>query len=548
MAPADHRLLCGALIGAVLFFLSLTHLWPLVDFPCFPAGDAWRGQAEALCQRQGIAIPHSGAARQLWVDVAALDYLERRFGQPATQQLVRDGLPLVAHRVTLKAGGAADSVVVLLGEGGRIVGWERTLQEDTAGAALTPAAAEELARAALGESPGGAQGFTLVERSASERPARRDHRLVFERAHVDAAGLRESREVVVAGRLVAKSWGSVVVPADEQRAARARQAPSSGLQVLGEAGLALGGLGALWVFLARLPRGQVRLGPPARWAAVAWALLMVVNLLQQARLFERWDPLWPGWLADGYRLLSWSLDDLTVVLPLFVFLAAADALDRELPGANQRGATLWKLGRGQLRDPGVALASLRGFAVGCLCGGVLAAGVLLLRAAGARVGLQPRDFFFYPLNSALPLLTTMCFFAHIALFEELGYRFFAGTWLERLTRRRWLAIAAPALVYGAMHSAFGFLPPCEPFWARPLLLTLVGAVWGWAFFRYDALTVVLSHFTADLFIFNWPALASGQTALVAGAALTILVPLLPGLLWLLWPPRRPPAGAPAGPV
>jgi hypothetical protein len=537
MVASDHRLLWGALIGAALFFLSLTSMWPLVDFPCFISGDAWRGQAEALCQRQGIAIPQAGAARQLWVDVPAIDYLERRFGQPATQQLIREGLPVIAHRVTLKAGGIADSAVVMIGADGRVIGWERTLQEDAAGAALPPAAAEELARAALCESPGGADGFTVVERSSSERPARRDHRLVFERRRAGSEGLRESRELVVAGRLVAKSWGTVVVPADEQRAARSRLAPSNGLQVLGEAGLTLGGLGALWVFLARLPRGGVRLGPPARWAAVLWALLMVVNLLQRARLFERWDPLWPGWLADGYRLLSWSLDDLTVVLPLFVFLAAADALDRELPLALQRGTTLWRLGRGELRDPGVAQASLRGFAVGCLCGGVLAAGVLLLRLGGARVGLQPRDFFFYPLNSAAPLLTTLCFFAHIALFEELGYRFFAGSWLERLTRRRWLAIALPALVYGAMHSMFGFLPPCEPFWARPLLLALVGAVWGWAFFRYDALTVVLSHFTADLFIFNWPALASGQPALVAGAAATILVPLLPGLLWLLWPVR-----------
>jgi hypothetical protein len=542
MAATDHRLLVGALIGAVLFFLSLTSIWPLVDFPCFVAGDAWRGQAEALCQRQGIGIPHCDAARQLWVDVAAIDYLERRFGQGATQQLIRDGLPVIAHRVTLKRGGVADSAVVMIGADGRVIGWERTLQEDDAGAALPSAAAEELARAALSESPGGAAGFAVVERTASERPARRDHRLVFERPHAGADGLRESREVVVAGRLVTKSWGTVVVPADEQRSARSRLAPVNGLQVLGEAGLTLGGLAALWVFLARLPAGGVRLGPPARWAAVLWALLMVVNLLQQARLFERWDPLWPGWLADGYRLLSWSLDDLTVVLPLFVFLAAADALDRELPPGQQRGATLWRLGRGDLRDRGVALASLRGFAVGCLCGGVLAAGVLVLRQCGARVGLQPRDFFFYPLNSAAPLLTTLCFFAHIALFEELGYRYFAGSWLERLTRRRWIAIAVPALVYGAMHAVFGFLPPCEPFWARPLLLALVGAVWGWAFFRFDALTVVLSHFTADLFIFNWPALASGQPALVAGAAATILVPLVPGLLWLLWPPR-PAAGA-----
>ena len=72
-----------------------------------------------------------------------------------------------------------------------------------------------------------------------------------------------------------------------------------------------------------------------------------------------------------------------------------------------------------------------------------------------------------------------------------------------------------------------FLPPAEPFWGRAVVMTLVGCVWGWAFLRYDALTVVLSHYTADLFVFNWPRLASGEAGPVTGASLTLLVPLIP---------------------
>jgi predicted membrane metal-binding protein len=63
-------------------------------------------------------------------------------------------------------------------------------------------------------------------------------------------------------------------------------------------------------------------------------------------------------------------------------------------------------------------------------------------------------------------------------------------------------------------------------------MTLVGCVWGWAFLRYDALTVVISHLTADLFIFNWPRLASGDPGIQLSAALTILLPAF-GLLRLL---------------
>ncbi len=88
----------------------------------------------------------------------------------------------------------------------------------------------------------------------------------------------------------------------------------------------------------------------------------------------------------------------------------------------------------------------------------------------------------------------------------------------------------PAAVYGLMHTQWDFLPPVDPLWARPLALGIVGCVWGWAFFRYDALTVVLSHFAADLFIFNWPNLASGDPWRIAGAAATIAVPLAPAAI------------------
>ena len=86
------------------------------------------------------------------------------------------------------------------------------------------------------------------------------------------------------------------------------------------------------------------------------------------------------------------------------------------------------------------------------------------------------------------------------------------------------------MVYGLTHTTLGFLPPAEPFWGRALVMTLVGCVWGWAFFRYDALTVVLSHLTCDLFIFSWPRLASGEPALIAGAIVTVALPLVPAVI------------------
>jgi hypothetical protein len=400
----------------------------------------------------------------------------------------------------------------------------------------------------------------VVERSWKRYPNRVDHRFAFERnwnarppvsgrddEDEEAGGpaLRERLDVVVAGDRVTKAWRTVVLPGAAERAQRERQAPREGLEALGFALLSLGGIAAFTVALRRLAAGGIRLGPPAKLTVVVGLLLLAVHTLQQPVLFERWDPLWPRWIAELRDLAYDLIDDLAALLMLFFFLLAGDALDRQprLDGsAPGRAASLWALGRGELRDPAVVAASVRGFLVGALCGGVLALGVLLTIACGGRISLQPRGFFFYPLNSVFPALTTLCFFAHIALIEELGYRFFAGTWLERLTGRRWLAILIPAAVYGLCHTAFDFLPPADPFWVRPLLLGAVGCVWGWAFFRFDALTVVLSHFTCDLFIFNWPSLAGGGGG-AALAAIALSVPLWPAAIGMLLR-RRSGAGAP----
>lgn len=301
------------------------------------------------------------------------------------------------------------------------------------------------------------------------------------------------------------------------------------MQSIGFVLLGVAVVAGFWIFLTRLRDGKVRLARAALLAGFIFACLLATWLLQTGYLFGRWEPLWPRWVSSLQYLGGRAQMETWMTLVLLALIGAGDALDKE-SGAG-RADSMWALFRGKVLDPAVGAASYRGFLVGLICGGVLTGGVLLLQmVVGAQVALQPRGFFFYALNSASPALSTLLFFLNVALLEELGYRFFAGAWLDRIQRFRWIAILVPAAIYGLTHTGLSFLPPAEPFWGRAVVMTLVGCVWGWAFFRYDALTVVLSHWTADLFIFNWPRISSGKTGLIVIAMLTIAVPLIPAVL------------------
>jgi hypothetical protein len=560
-APRDAWLWPLALVAGALFFFSLGRLWPLSDADLLPPRDALVARAARALTARGVlarAADTAGfaVATRLATDEGALDYVERAFGRDGAQALVRGGSALVEHQVLLKRAGDPDVRWAALHPNGALLGWSRGVQDDAPGPRLPLASARTIADEALTRglgaalAPAGAsveaptvrrplaaawRDAPFVETGAAsrDRPARTDHSFTYERLLSAAPELRERAVVTVSGDRVTTARRFLVVPASGERAARARAAPVRALQTAGFALLVVGAIGALAVFLLRLRDGSARLGRAAYWSALVFACAFLTGVLADYALLAGWDPLWPRWVARFTSLANQSQGTAWMFVLLFAFIAAGDALDREVTGAGDeggRGATLWRLGRGGVADPAVGLASARGFAVGLLCGGVMAASTWALeRAAGAYSGIQPTGFFFYALNSSAPSAATLLFFTNIALLEELGYRLFAGSWLLRVTRRPSVAVLVPAVVYGLTHTGLSFLPPQEPFWGRAVVMTLVGCVWGWAFLRYDALTVVTSHLTADLFIFNWPRLAGEHPEVRAAALLTVAAPLLPAL-------------------
>ncbi len=527
----DAGLLLAAVFAAGLFFPTLGRLWPLVNADLNFSLAARERAARTFLQARGFDLAGFRSASALSVDETTLDYVEKAFGRTRAQSFIQTGLPLVTYGVSFKKAGVANGYSVTLGPNGRVAAWGLSLQEDEPGPALPEAAARLLARRSLEDTVGlDLSDWRAVGASSRALPARTDHVFTWERIVSATPELKERALARVAGDRVVTASRFVVAPASAGRAARVADAPRQALFTVGTILFAAGVLAALTVFLLRLRDGSVRLSQAALWSGVVFFCALATNLLQSARLFAAWDPLWPWWISMLQYVVSVSQNDIWTFAVLLAVIAAGDALDRQT--RSNRGASLWLLSRGKMAALSVGAASARGFLIGLICGGVMAGAVLALERLGiAQTALQPRGFFFYALNSSAPAVSTLLFFTNVALLEELGYRYFAGTWLLLVTRRKWLAVAAPALVYGLTHTTLTFLPPADPFWARALMMTLVGCVWGWAFFRYDALTVVLSHLSCDLFIFNWPRIASHDPVLVTTAVLTIAVPLLPALAW-----------------
>ena len=520
-------LVCVA--AGLLFFTSLGTLWPLADTELSVSREQMRRRARAHLETLGFDLEGYRAANRVSVATEPLDYIERSFGREQTQSWIREGWPLVSHLVYYKKHGETVWYAVRLHPSGKVLGWSKLIQEDYPGSRIPIDEARALARTALVDRLG-LDAETLEEKSAStaEQIDRRTHSFGFERTISESPELRERVTITVAGDEIVQGSRRLIVPEAARRAERARQAPGVALETLGFAMVAIAGIAAFFIFLARVKDGTANLWRAAVWPCLVFVCLMTTFMLESASLFAYWEPLWPRWVSDSRYFVTRAMEQAWLLLFLLALVAAGDALDSRL-GAG-RGASLFQLGRGRLFDPGVARASGRGFLVGLLCGGTMTLAVLGLGwLVGSTTAIQPRGFFFYTLNSASPAITSVLFFFGVALAEELGYRFFGGSWMLQLTGRRWVAILIPALMYGLTHTRMDFLPPAEPFWARAVVLTLVGCVWGWAFLRYDALTVVLSHFTADLFIFNWPQLATGDTRTVVVSLLTICVPLVPAL-------------------
>lgn len=533
MSRADSLLIVAALAGACLLSFAMPQLWPVPDLPIAPDRDEAIASARSFLTNQGHDLSGHQAVVSTSFQGHIADHLDRSVGREHTREILKTRFPSLEHIVRFKKPGVPGSWTVVMHPDHGVNGVARHIDEDQEGARVPEGEARDLAKAGLATIGIDIEAdWTPRSAMTVDRAGRRDHRFSYSRKVVEEPRIKERLSTRIAGEHLDIIRRAGVVPAEARRGYKAKKAPKRALFSIGALLATIFGFGAFFVFLRELREGDVPIARAAILSGSIFAGILVV-LSIQASTFASWDPMEPRWIARLSSVSAAIQKDGWQVILLLAVIGAGDALDRKQAeaGGRRRMASLWKLLSGKWSDPAIAVATTRGVLLALAGAAVLASGTLAIETwGGGRSSLQPRSIFFLVENAASPPFAALLLAFNAALVEEIAYRLFGITWLRSLRFPLWAAVLVPSIVFGLTHATAAFLPLADPWWGRAVVMTAVGIVWGAALVRYDALTLVLGHWFADLVFFQWPRVATGDATILTTTAAVLLVPLIPGLV------------------
>ncbi len=528
------------LAGFIAVLCCFPSIWPLagVDVGQPKSGYIERAR-EVLTERD---IDHQGYVPfvSLAVRDEVLDTLQREKGLEETKRLTGEANGLVRYYVHFKKAGTPKTLTVVMHPDGRLIGVSQAQDPDLDKGGLSAEAFRDLAHQQIEQTFHiDSEQLTVVQSDSSTRDGVVHHRLDLQRSFEGSPSLNEKFAVATGGDTITAIGRRIAHTEAATRESKRLRGPEQGMSQFGYLCMGLGLVAAYILFLFQLRGGEIELIPALKVAAVMFAMVFGSAMLDANTRYDAWDPVWPRFNA-WVKLISTQM---LLAMWAFVFGWALLAGGTRAPGGGlEKTASFWEYTRFRWHLPEVGMASLRGGALGFFCGGVVILMVLgFEHLLGGEVGLQPRAFFLSMLDRQIPALAIVLFFFPIAVCEEAGYRLFAAMWIRKLTKSKWLAILIPAIIFGLIHTSLGFLPPENPWWGRALVMTVVGIIWGWAFFRFDFLTVVICHFMADVVIFSWPLLVSEYAPSKVMAAIGISTALWPAGIWLASRFRNRPA-------
>jgi ribosomal protein S18 acetylase RimI-like enzyme len=528
------------LLGFVLFVALYDQAFPSAALDLTLSRQQITEQAAAYMSQQG----HDLAAYQtaLTFDEAWLSsvYLQQTLGIPGTNELAeQEGLPLWFWEMRWFQPLQKEEFGLSLMADGTVVAMSHTLLEESPGADLPQTQARALAEAYLGDDRGWhLADWELVTSSSETQPGGRvDHHFEWRRLGWDVGDSELRLAVDVRGDQVDGYGFWLEVPEAFQRQFAEQRNRAGFINNLAFY-LSVGGFGlvvGIFFFLGHR-RGIFpwHEGLGAGLVVGAVYLLYALNVLPLSKAYygttQDYPVFWINQLIDTLIGAGLVIAEVTLLWGGGRYLARRvwPRQDKLLP----RGEHVWsRLGS----------ATWRGLMVSGLHSGYVVTFYLLatqLFGGWTPMGRPNVNLYATP----LPFSAALAMGVIPAVTEEFMARLVGIGFLLLVTRRRWLAVLVPGILWAFAHLAY----VRDPLYLRGVELTVVALFYGAIFLRYGLATTIVAHLAYNAGLTALPLLRSGQSSLVANGALVLailLAPAVPGVIhWL----RRRLAAMPTG--
>ena len=474
---------------------------------------------EAGAYLASLGYDASGYESALTFDEAymASVYLQRTLGIPQTNTLARqEDLPLWYWDARWFKPSQQEELGLSLMPNGKVIAFRHLVSEGAPGATLPQAQAQTLAEAYLTTDQGwNLAGWEMVTASSVTRPGgRTDHHFEWKRGdwHVGDSELRLA--VDLQGDQVGGYGYWLDVPeAFERTYAEQRSMAGFINNISYYLGFGIFGLAALYYYLLGHRRGifpwQEGLKPGLIVAAVY--LLDRLNALPLAKAWygttQSYVVFWLNQLID--ILLTAGLLAATVMILWAGGRALARRVwpqqDRLLAHSDDRWITLgW--------------STWRGLMVGLIgAAWVVLFYVAVTRLFGSWVPVTAPDVNLYA--TPIPFLAPLAVGVIPAVTEELVFRLIGIGLALAVTRRYWIALLVPGLLWGFAHVSY----VRDPIYLRGIEVTVASLIYGLAFLKFGLATTIVAHLAFNASGQALPLLLSGQPYFIANGLLMVAV-------------------------
>lgn len=480
-------------------------------------------KAEAYLRSRGFSTAGFRNLTLFDPDEDARLYLERELGLERANQLIESQAPVWRWRARWFRPPEKEELLVYLRPGGGLAGFEHRIKESDAGARLDQPAARALAESFLESQT--SLPHKLISAQTETRPNRDDHVFTWEQQGFKAKDATIRRTVVMHGDRVGRYAEFLYVP-EQWRRDFAKLRSSNELYAGVAQGLyALLAVASLVLLIRGLRQRAIRWRPLVSISAVVAVVYLLNEINTLPFAIDRMAT------TSGYREMQiiGLVEALGASVGIFLYVL--------LPAAA--GASLYAK-RFPQQLPLAAAFTLRGMATrsffrATVAGfGLAAAHMAFLTAfylIGSRFGVwspQEIDYsdvlatpvaWIYPVSTALMASTA----------EEFWFRLLAIPLVARLVRWRWVAMLAPALLWGFLHANY----PQQPGYIRGVEVGIIGVAAAWLLGRFGIVATLVWHYVIDAFLIGLFLFRAEHWLyrLHGGAvALAILAPLIVAVL------------------